>query len=323
MTYDLPLSTERSSILGTESFRDHLSKSIENSQNHIFILSGYVKSNGMEWLKKKLNGRNTPCTIIAQWTEQNLLEGGCDLQSYEIAKENNWNFKILNNLHAKVALIDKNILYIGSGNLTGRGMALIPASNRELGVAVKPTIQDTTIINKLVNEAILVDDHLHSQFSEWLSQQEKIAKPKYNKFPDEIKNILKNNYEKIWASNFPWCSFEELQINNDQSDDLLNRQKHDFELFGVENFDYKLIKENTKDLHIYHWLMEHLKKKEGNFLYFGELTKLIHDSLYDDPRPYRREIKDLQQNIYSFIENLSLNEFEITRPNHSQKITLV
>ena len=323
MTYDLPLSTERSSILGTESFRDHLSKSIENSQNHIFILSGYVKSNGMEWLKKKLNGRNTPCTIVAQWTERNLLEGGCDLQSYEIAKENNWNFKILNNLHAKVALIDKNILYIGSGNLTGRGMALIPVSNRELGVAVKPTIQDTTIVNKLVNEAILVDDHLHSQFSEWLSQQEKITKPKYNKFPAEIKNILKNNYEKLWASNFPWCTFEELQIDNDQSEDLLNRQKHDFELFGVEKFDYNLIKENMKDLHIYHWLMEHLKKKEDNYLYFGEFTKLIHDSLYDDPRPYRRDIKDLQQNIYSFIENLSLNEFEITRPNHSQKITLV
>ena len=50
MTYDLPFSTERTSILGTESFRDHISKSLENSQQHIYILSGYVKSNGMEWL---------------------------------------------------------------------------------------------------------------------------------------------------------------------------------------------------------------------------------------------------------------------------------
>ena len=65
MTYDLPFSTERTSILGTESFRDHISKSLENSQQHIYILSGYVKSNGMEWLKKTLNDRNTACTIVA------------------------------------------------------------------------------------------------------------------------------------------------------------------------------------------------------------------------------------------------------------------
>ena len=48
--------------------------------------------------------------------------------------KNNWTFKILNNLHAKVALFDDDILYIGSGNLTGRGMALVPVSNSELGV---------------------------------------------------------------------------------------------------------------------------------------------------------------------------------------------
>jgi len=323
MTYDLPLSTERTSILGTESFRDHLSKSLENSQQHIYILSGYVKSNGIEWLKKTLNDRNTPCTIVAQWTEQNLIEGSCDLKSYNIAKENNWNFKILNNLHAKVALVDKEILYIGSGNLTGRGMALLPVSNRELGIAVYPSPQDISIVRKLVDEAILVDDSMYKKISEWLSKQEKISKPKYYKFPLEIKNILKNNYEKIWVSNFPWCSFEELQINRDQSDDLLNRQKHDFKLFGIEEYNYDLIKENISDLHLYHWFVENLKKKEGNFLYFGELTKLIHNSLYDDPRPYRREIKDLQQNIYSFIENLNLKEFEIKQPNYSQKITLI
>ena len=323
MTYDLPLSTERTSILGTESFRDHISKSLENSQQHIYILSGYVKSNGMEWLKKTLNDRNTPCTIVAQWTPQNLIEGSCDLKSYEIAKENNWNFKILNNLHAKVALIDKSILYIGSGNLTGRGMALLPISNRELGIAVKPTFQDTSIIHKLVDEAILVDDSMYKKISDWLSKQEKISKPKYNEFPSEIKNILKDNFEKIWVSNFPWCSFDELQINNDQSEDLLNRQKHDFKLFGIEEYNYDLINTNIRDLHLYHWFVENLKKKEGNFLYFGELTKLIHNSLYDDPRPYRREIKDLQQNVYSFIENLNLKEFKITRPNYSQKITLI
>ena len=55
MSYDFSLTTERSSLLGTESFRDHFSKALQNSQQHIYILSGYVKSNGVQWLKKELH----------------------------------------------------------------------------------------------------------------------------------------------------------------------------------------------------------------------------------------------------------------------------
>ena len=87
MSYDFSLTTERSSLLGTESFRDHFSKSLQNSQQHIYVLSGYVKSSGVQWLKNELKERNIPCTIVAQWTPQNLIEGSCDLESYLIAQE--------------------------------------------------------------------------------------------------------------------------------------------------------------------------------------------------------------------------------------------
>ena len=45
--------------------------------------------------------------------------------------------------------------------------------------------------------------------------------------------------------------------------------------------------------------------------------------LYDDPKPYRREVKDLQQNLYTFIKGLKIDGIEITRPNYSQKIRLI
>ena len=84
-------------------------------------------------------------------------------KSYLISKNNNWTFKILNNLHAKVALFDDDILYIGSGNLTGKGMALVPVSNSELGVAVKQTSKDISLISKLVNQSTTVDENMYNQ----------------------------------------------------------------------------------------------------------------------------------------------------------------
>ena len=323
MSYDFSLTTERSSLLGTESFRDHFSKALQNSQQHIYILSGYVKSNGVQWLKKELGERDIPCTIVAQWTPQNLIEGSCDLESYAIAKENNWEFRILNNFHGKVALIDDQILFIGSANLTGRGLSLLPVSNKELGVAVKPTSQDKSIIRKLLEESSLVDDKMFEELTDWLNKQDKFIKRSYEKFPEKIHSLLKENFEKIWVSNFPWCRFDELTIKDEDIPDLTTRQNHDFKLFGLDTFDKEIISSNFKNLHIYKWLVHSLEKKENKEMFFGELTKLIHNSLYDDPKPYRQDIKSLQQNLYSYIENLNLKTFKIERPNYSQKISLL
>ena len=66
-----------------------------------------------------------------------------------------------------------------------------------------------------------------------------------------------------------------------------------------------------------------IKKEENNSLFFGRIKEKLHDVLYDDPKPYRREVKDLQQNLYTFIEGLKIDEIEITRPNYSQKIRLI
>ena len=41
---------------------------------------------------------------------------------------------------------DNDILFIGSPNLTGRGMSLVPVSNEELGIKVKALDEDLKII---------------------------------------------------------------------------------------------------------------------------------------------------------------------------------
>ena len=41
-------------------------------------------------------------------------------------------------------------------------------------------------------------------------------------------------------------------------------------------------------------------------LYFGKLSSIIQNSLLDDPRPYRQDVKLLQINLVRYIKNLRL-----------------
>ena len=75
--------------------------------------------------------------------------------------------KVLQDLHAKVMLVDEDILFIGSPNLTGKGMSLVPVSNQELGIKVKALEEDLKIINQLIDDAILVDDKIILELENW------------------------------------------------------------------------------------------------------------------------------------------------------------
>jgi len=91
---------------------------------------------------------------------------------------------------------------------------------------------------------------------------------------------------------------------------------HDIELFGLDknNLNKNLIKNSFINSKVYHWLRSQIKKQENKEIYFGNLSSIIHNSLLDDPKPYRKDIKILQANLYSFIKIFLSDEIEIDIP---------
>lgn len=319
--HQYPLSTGRSNILGTEAFRDLLGQSLEKAKDEIIILSAYVKKVGVEWLIEKLSKKEINCTIISRWDKGDLAQGSSDIECYELCKINKWQFKILKDLHAKIMLVDKKDLFIGSPNLTGHGMSLIPVSNKEMGVKLESTSSDIKIIKNLNEESILVDDQIYKELKLWKENLPEIKKIKFPDFPDSLKSKFTENLDKIWVHNFPWCSAEEL-FNNKKNDENF---QHDLELFGLEknNLEKEIIKKNILNSKIYYWLINQINNQEKKELYFGNLSSIIHESLLDDPRPYRQDIKTLQSNLYSYIKNFLLEKFIIDVPNErSERIRL-
>lgn len=320
--YEYPLNTGRSNILGTEAFRNLLGQSLDKAKEQIIILSAFVKIKGINWLVDKISKEKISCTIISKWDHSDIAQGASDLECYEICKQNGWQFKVLKNLHAKIMLIDKKELFIGSPNLTAKGMSLTPVPNKEMGVKLEANQNDIRIINNLVDESILIDDQIYKDLLGWKNNLPKLEKPSYPEFPVDIKKRLDENYDKLWVHNFPWCTAEELLDTKEISENV----QHDLELFGLDrdNLEKKVIIKNIQNSKIYHWLINQINKQENKELYFGNLSSIIHNSLLDDPRPYRKDVKILQVNLYSYIKLFLKDMIKIDVPyEKSERITLI
>jgi len=320
MDFDYPFRTERSSLLGTEAFRNLLGASIKNAKKSVIILSAYVKEVGIKWIREQVINSKVKCTIVVRWNKGDLAQESSDLDCYLLAKEKNWDFKILKDLHAKVTLVDSIDLFVGSPNLTGHGMSLVPVSNKEIGVKLRATEQDIYIIKSLLENAYKVNDELFNHLKKWKNNLPKIKEVACPDFPQEVKNKLKENYEKIWVHNFPWSMPYEL-LNITKINDNIN---HDLELFGlsVSNINKQKLKKAFSDSKIFKWFLIQLNKQEEKQIYFGNLSKIINNSLLDDPRPYRKKIKELQKIFYAFLKIFDYPEIKLDRPNYSERIKL-
>ena len=123
---------------------------------------------------------------------------------------------------------------------------------------------------------------------------------------------LNENYDKLWVHNFPWCTAEELLDTKEINENV----QHDLELFGLDkdNREKEVIIKNILNSKIYHWLTNQINKQENKELYFGNLSSIIHNSLLDDPKPYRKDVKTLQSNLYSYIKIFLQEKFIIDIP---------
>jgi len=323
MNSDFPFSTARSSLLNTETFRNLLGNALENSIKSVIILSAYVKTIGVEWLKEKIGEKNIKCTIVTRWNNGDLAQGSSDLECYYLAKENGWTFKVLQDLHAKVMLVDDDILFVGSPNLTGRGMSLVPVANQEIGIKVQALEEDLKIINQLIDDAALVNDAIIKELEEWKKNLPKIEKPKIPSFPKLVNDTFKEKFNKLWVNNFPWSNIQYLLENADKKEDNII---HDLDLFGLTNIKKedleKELNESFLQSKIFNWLIKKLEAEDNKEIYFGRLSSIIHDGLVDDPKPYRQDVKLLQANLYTYIKHFKPSRVIYDQPNVSERLLL-
>ena len=72
------------------------------------------------------------------------------------------------------------------------------------------------------------------------------------------------------------------------------------------------------------WLINKLKEAEDYQMYYGKITKCLHEDLQDDPAPYRSSVKELLTVLLNNVDKCMKEKIEISIPGEkSQRIKLL
>lgn len=301
-----------------------ITQSIEHCQNRAWIASAYVTRKRLDALINHLQRTDIEKMLIVRWQLHDLLSGASDLETYEIAKDNGWDFFINLDLHAKTYLFD-NSCAIGSANLTERGMnGISPPGNREILATSAELTSVTKWFLELKKSSRLIDDELYKKIK---NEVHELSAEEYKidlgnvQFSDPLlidllpkKDLVIYTRDLFWSNNAE--SIANLTIDDKFSTDI----EHDLLLLDIKNSrDLRAIKDRYIASKAFLWLLESVHKQA----YFGELSSILHSSLKDDPIPFRKDVKVLLRNLLVWTSLYGKDFFHIDQPNVSQRITRI
>lgn len=319
-------------LLDTASFRSSLEKDLSSSCRSLTMAAAYLTKAGFSWFAGFVSNKTSVCMIV-RWRLHDLLSGASDLETFQLAAERGWEFRVNQQLHAKLWLFDNLALFVGSTNPTARGLGLRDNHNIEFGVRVIPKQHDMAIVDELVRESILVNAELFESMSAYVAQLKSTgaAADSSIDWPSEIQLALSPPHPmtSIWVSECfhtdgGWLKNRNLgaSIENDEAE-------HDLSLLGISHsmLNAPHINRILQDLfmssRMCKWLVKALQETEKGEMYFGELSAALHNALADDPKPYRKDVKGLLTNLLSWLEILEIQAIRVDRPNYSQRVFLI
>ena len=302
-------------LLDEQEFQVEIASSLQQCRHSIVILSAFIKHNAFEWLKEQVENTDIKVVVVARWRLDDLIAKVSDLSVYKQCQELGWTFKVDERLHAKLFLIDSSVAFVGSSNLTGAGLGLTEKSNFELSTKTEVTDIDIDKVHKYIDSCRAMTDDLYNQMKSFVDSIDPPKRTPY-KWPSSIKNLLEQKVDYLWVDELLFTS-----PNSNDDDDI----RHDSSLLEVDrlDIDVDLLRAKFTELRIVKWLYSQLLKEESKSLRFGAISSRLHDALLNDPKPYRKEVKDFQVNLFNWLKYLELPDFEFRKYNVSETISLV
>jgi hypothetical protein len=289
-------------ILSAEERRENIKSCLADS-TEVLLISAYITDQAIDWLIEHVN-KETKVSIIGRLSPSDIVNGSSTINALRKILDQGWSLAALQSLHAKIYLLDKNKMFVGSANFTNRGLKIYGEGNLEAAVEVEVNSSNLEFVNNIVLAAVKLDHDIVEQMHDFAeTNREKVGT--ITEWPVSIISYQ----EKIWVTDFPWINL------NDKNNPEVSIN-HDRYLFGDDGEGFFKSK-------CCNWLKKVLREKEDHEIYFGELTAKLHDDLMDDPAPYRKEVKALLANMLSYIEKLGIKGFSIDTPKHSQRIKLL
>lgn len=296
------------SILFSNEILDSVKKELKNAVSSVQIITAYCKESSFMRLNSYINDEVRDKRLLVRFRMDDILQGSTDFSIVELGIEAGWQVYIRFDLHAKTYIVDNKRGLVGSANATNSGLSIGKNGNMEIATLVDMEPRDIEKINKLFDDAILMDDTLLRKLKSQIDAERVSGQKESHSWDASITSLFSPHIDTLFSYELP----ENFILRKGEYFSFLD-ETYDGER---ENF-----KESLRWSNAYLWLLTTLKENNG-CLYFGVLTEKLHNTLISDPKPYRRDVKQMLANLLDLIDTLDMEEIMIDRPNYSQRVSL-
>lgn len=294
----------KNQLFDTKALQNELYSLIPDAKE-ITIISAYITDAAIDWMLKNISKKVNIC-VVARLSPQDLASGASTFDAIRNLLDNGHEVRLLLNLHAKIYLIDKKYVFIGSANLTSNGLKLFGSGNIEATIRTVVTPDILEFINNIRTKSVEITCDVLDK----MEQKIKI---------DKSENTLTQWGDEIIKPTLDLWTVDMLQEEINTSS-IINKADRTLLFNNIEyanNTEY-----HFKKTKIYKWLINALKAEKDKGLSFGAISAKLHNDINDNPAPYRKTIKQYVKNLLSYCKIFALDEIEIKRPNYSEIIKL-
>lgn len=298
-------------ILVSNEILDAIYSELSAAQKSVQLISAFCKLDALKKMEAHINPVVSDKRILVRFRLLDIVSGATDFDILNYCMSRGWEVHIRFDLHAKTYIVDNSRGITGSANMTSSGLDMNGAGNYEMASFVKIEQGDIQKIKNLFDNSIAVTEKIIKT----LKEQYELAKDnmminKNLEWSSEIKNLVVTKVKTLFSYDLP--DTENIDFPIGARIDFL-----DFINDGnIETLRNVFIMSNC-----YKWLFNILVENNG-CIFFGELTQKLHDSIVEEPKPYRKDVKQMLSNLLNWIQKLKIDNIIIDRPNHSQRIRL-
>jgi phosphatidylserine/phosphatidylglycerophosphate/cardiolipin synthase-like enzyme len=297
------------SLLFSNEILDSVKKELHNATSSVQIITAYCKESSFSHLNDYINDSIKDKKLLVRFRMDDVLKGSTDFSIIEFGMNAGWKVYVRFDLHAKTYIVDNKRGLVGSANVTNSGLSIGKTGNMEMATLVDIEPKDIEKINKLFDDAILVNNELLTKMKEQIKKVSLEEKKENHSWDSSIITMFNPHIDTLFSYELP------------EDFSLLPGEYFSFLDETLEN-DIERFKETFRWSNGYMWLLNVLKEN-GGCMFFGELSQKLHNALISDPKPYRREVKQMLANLLELIEKLDMEEMTVDRPNYSQRVRLV
>lgn len=296
------------SILFSNEILGAVKKELKNATTSVQIITAFCKVSSLIYLNSCIDDGVMDKRLLIRFRMDDILMGSTDFSIVEYGMKTGWQVYIRFDLHAKTYIVDNKRGLVGSANVTNSGLSIGKNGNMEMATLVDVEPKDIEKISKLFDDAILVDEVLLRKLKFQIDAEEMNGQKESHSWDTTITNMFSPKVDTLFSYELP----EDFTL-----------RRGEYFLFLDETYDGNIekFKELFRWSNAYLWLLTTLKENEG-CLYFGALTEKLHNTLVSDPKPYRRDVKQMLANLLKLIDTLDMEEIVIDRPNYSQRASL-